>query len=68
MTKTPDIREAWVPGTWALVLAAGDGIVPTGSVKLPGATNVLSGPFGEVMANSIVPEASDPRHRELAAS
>jgi mannose-1-phosphate guanylyltransferase len=25
MTKTPDIREAWVPGTWALVLAAGDG-------------------------------------------
>jgi alkanesulfonate monooxygenase len=38
------------------------------SAKLPGATNVLSGPFGEVMANSIVPEASDPRRRELAAS
>jgi alkanesulfonate monooxygenase len=38
------------------------------TAKLPGATNVLSGPFGEVMANSIVPEASDPRHRELAAS
>jgi alkanesulfonate monooxygenase len=38
------------------------------SAKLPGATNVLSGPFGEVMANSIVPEAADPRRRELAAS